>query len=302
MKRHWFLFALAVAAAALLLAGCGGQQPGTANEQAAQAQAKAEETTQAKAKEAEQAKAQEEAKAKAAAQVPTQFAINPSALPGPRPALAAEPDLSGAKLIINDVTLAKMTADGLPSSVTDALSTMKGNSYGNPADFADSVRSAVGASADQYMETIMRDALVVDLADAVPAPEGEVSLAAGEGAMAPQLGPERTIFGIVYFDFDKSNIKPEFQQTISENAKKLMAHPNIHVQVEGHCDERGTTEYNLALGQRRADSVRNALVAAGVNPSQLTTISYGEERPVALGHNEAAWAKNRRSVLTITSQ
>jgi peptidoglycan-associated lipoprotein len=68
--------------------------------------------------------------------------------------------------------------------------------------------------------------------------------------------------------------------------------------VEGHCDERGTTEYNLALGQRRAKAVRDALVQQGVDANHLDTVSYGEERPVAMGHDEAAWSQNRRSVLT----
>jgi len=105
-------------------------------------------------------------------------------------------------------------------------------------------------------------------------------------------------FGIVYFDFDKSNIKPEFENTIAENAKKLMADSSMRVTIEGHCDERGTNEYNLALGQRRAEAVRRALVAAGVSASQLSTVSYGEERPVDPGHDEAAWAKNRRGVIS----
>ena len=105
-------------------------------------------------------------------------------------------------------------------------------------------------------------------------------------------------FGVVYFDFDKYNIKPEFEQVIKLNAEALKGNPSLKVVIEGHCDERGSTEYNLALGQRRATAVLQALRSNGVPASQLKTISYGKERPVDLGHTEEAWAKNRRSVIT----
>ncbi|HKI98273.1 MAG TPA: peptidoglycan-associated lipoprotein Pal [bacterium] len=264
MKRHWFLFAL-VALGLVLMAGC------------------------------------ESAKPKVAEPTPGKLAVNTSVLPTPRPQLAASPDLSGATLVINDATLAKMSADAVPSSVTDALASLKGKEFTNAAEFSDAVRGAVGSGADPYMDRILRNALVVTLADEVAAPQGEMSIAEREGAMAKQPMAAPSPYGIVYFDFDKYNIKPEFQQTIDENAKALMAHPDVKVQVEGHCDERGTNEYNLALGQRRAEAVRQALIAAGVSASQLSTISYGEERPVDPGHNEAAWAKNRRSVLTVSN-
>ena len=105
-------------------------------------------------------------------------------------------------------------------------------------------------------------------------------------------------FEIVYFDFDRSDIKPEFEAAISTNAEKLMANPGQSVVIEGHADERGTNEYNLALGERRAQAVRDALIAAGVSDSQLTTVSYGEEKPVAMGSDEESWAQNRRGVLS----
>jgi peptidoglycan-associated lipoprotein len=104
-------------------------------------------------------------------------------------------------------------------------------------------------------------------------------------------------FEAVFFDFDKYNIKPEFEDVIRRNAEQLRSHGSTVI-VEGHCDERGTTEYNLALGQRRAKAVRDALVQQGVDANHLDTVSYGEERPVAMGHDEAAWSQNRRSVLT----
>ncbi|MCX8038767.1 MAG: peptidoglycan-associated lipoprotein Pal [Candidatus Sumerlaeia bacterium] len=103
----------------------------------------------------------------------------------------------------------------------------------------------------------------------------------------------------VYFDFDRFDIKPEARRILDQNAEFLLANPDIKVLIEGHCDERGSTEYNLHLGQRRADAVREYLVAKGVSPDRLQTISYGEERPVDPGHNEAAWAKNRRAQFQI---
>ena len=101
----------------------------------------------------------------------------------------------------------------------------------------------------------------------------------------------------VYFDFDKSNIRSEFVDVLRAHAAYLISNPNLSISIEGHADERGSREYNIALGERRAMAVRRFLEAEGVNGSQLSTISYGEERPVALGHDEASWAQNRRGVL-----
>lgn len=99
----------------------------------------------------------------------------------------------------------------------------------------------------------------------------------------------------VYFDFDKSEIKPEGQAVISSWAKYLAANPTVKVRLEGNCDERGTREYNIGLGERRANAVGSVLQSQGVSSSQLSTVSYGKERPVALGHDEAAWSQNRRA-------
>jgi peptidoglycan-associated lipoprotein len=103
----------------------------------------------------------------------------------------------------------------------------------------------------------------------------------------------------VFFDFDKSVIKPEGRTTLQRQAEWLKKYPNVTVTIEGHCDERGTREYNLALGERRATAVRNALVALGIPAARMKTISYGKERPAVLGSNEAAWAQNRRGVTVI---
>lgn len=104
----------------------------------------------------------------------------------------------------------------------------------------------------------------------------------------------------IFFEFDKYNLKAGARGTLEKQAAWLNKWPAVTITVEGHCDERGTREYNLALGERRANSVKDYLVALGVNPSRIKTISYGKERPVALGSNESAWAQNRRGVTTIT--
>ncbi len=100
--------------------------------------------------------------------------------------------------------------------------------------------------------------------------------------------------GIIYFDFDKSDIKPEFTDIVSSNARNLVSHPGLKMKLEGNTDERGTREYNIGLGERRAQAVRRALMLQGVPDSQLSTVSFGAERPAVEGDDEAAWAKNRR--------
>jgi peptidoglycan-associated lipoprotein len=99
---------------------------------------------------------------------------------------------------------------------------------------------------------------------------------------------------IIYFDFDKSEIKPEFADIVRSNAQNLSGHPNLKMKLEGNTDERGTREYNIGLGERRAQAVRRALMLQGVSETQITTVSFGAERPAAEGDDEAAWAQNRR--------
>jgi peptidoglycan-associated lipoprotein len=113
--------------------------------------------------------------------------------------------------------------------------------------------------------------------------------AQGGGASAP-AGVAR----LIYFDFDSSEIKPEFVSVIAAHARALARNASIRVRLEGHTDERGSPEYNIGLGERRAQAVRRALMLQGVTEAQVTTVSYGEERPAAAGQDETAWAKNRR--------
>ena len=103
----------------------------------------------------------------------------------------------------------------------------------------------------------------------------------------------------VYFALNKYNITNESAEILKLQSEWLKADPSINIIVEGHCDERGTREYNLALGERRANAVKNFLVKQGVSASRIKTISYGKERPVVLGSGEAIWAKNRTSITVI---
>ncbi|MEW5942288.1 MAG: peptidoglycan-associated lipoprotein Pal [Pseudomonadota bacterium] len=99
----------------------------------------------------------------------------------------------------------------------------------------------------------------------------------------------------VYYDFDKSVVKDEFKPMIEAHAKYLVGHKDAKVTLQGNCDERGSREYNLALGQRRAESVKKIMAVQGVPDARMETISFGKEKPRAEGHNEAAWAQNRRT-------
>jgi peptidoglycan-associated lipoprotein len=103
----------------------------------------------------------------------------------------------------------------------------------------------------------------------------------------------------IHFDFDKYNIPLREAEILRENSALLKKYPGMKFQIEGHCDERGTGEYNLALGERRANSVKKYLASLGISPSSISTISYGEERPLDQEHNEEAWTKNRRAHFVI---
>ena len=106
----------------------------------------------------------------------------------------------------------------------------------------------------------------------------------------------------IHFDFDKYDVRPEDVGILKENAAWLIKSPRVKIQIEGHCDERGTGAYNLALGERRANSTKNYLLTLGLSGDRISTISYGKERPLDPGHNEEAWSKNRRAHFIITAK
>ena len=103
----------------------------------------------------------------------------------------------------------------------------------------------------------------------------------------------------VYFDFDSSTVREDGRATLNKQAEWLKKYANYQITVEGHCDERGTREYNIALGERRANSIRQYLAAQGVPAARLRSLSYGKERPEVVGSDEGSWARNRRGVTTL---
>ena len=125
---------------------------------------------------------------------------------------------------------------------------------------------------------------------------GNANASGGAGPDDEAAGPQAGLLAkrTVYFDFDSSEIKGEGTDIVAAHAKYLAANPGTRVRLEGHTDERGSREYNIGLGERRAQAVRRALLLQGAADAQISTVSYGEERPAVPGHDEAAWAKNRR--------
>jgi peptidoglycan-associated lipoprotein len=138
-----------------------------------------------------------------------------------------------------------------------------------------------------------------------PEPAGVTTSTDRGGSLGPVPGSQADFVSVmqgqdvIYFDTDRYNIDSSDAAALQSQAQWLMRYPGKRATIEGHCDERGTRDYNLALGERRANSAKNYLVSLGIDASRLTTVSYGKERPVALGSDEASWAKNRRAV-TVT--
>lgn len=134
---------------------------------------------------------------------------------------------------------------------------------------------------------------------------GVTSEGMGDSHAMPSITPgsqedlTKNVGDMVFFDFDKSVLKPAAQATLNKQAEWINRFSTVRVKIEGHCDERGTREYNLALGERRASAVKNYLVARGVNPNRIDTVSYGKERPLDPESNPAAWAQNRRGVTVV---
>ncbi|HEY5648993.1 MAG TPA: peptidoglycan-associated lipoprotein Pal [Nitrospiria bacterium] len=137
-----------------------------------------------------------------------------------------------------------------------------------------------------------------EMFEPAPMDEGGIS-EAPVSSESPMEGLSASDLVDVYFDYDDSRIKQESRATLERMASLLRGASDVNIQIEGHCDERGTNEYNLALGERRARSIKDFLVALGVNSSQLTTISYGEERPSCSETSESCYSKNRRGHFVI---
>ncbi|MEW6440316.1 MAG: peptidoglycan-associated lipoprotein Pal [bacterium] len=141
-------------------------------------------------------------------------------------------------------------------------------------------------------ETEPRPAVEPEAPAVEPAPEAAPEEMSAEAKAQSQLQD-------VFFDFDKYNIRTDARDTLRMDYEVLQTVPDASIQIEGHCDERGTSEYNLALGQRRADAAKDYLVGLGMSGGKISTISYGKERPIDPGHDEAAWAQNRRAHIAI---
>lgn len=129
---------------------------------------------------------------------------------------------------------------------------------------------------------------------------GTVDGNALDGAPQPTLTYVTQTYGDrVLFGYDSTVLTPQGQQIVKGWSEWMLQFPDLAVRIEGHCDERGTREYNLALGDKRANTIRNLMIAYGVDPSRIAIVSFGKERPVIAGHTEESWAENRRGVLTI---
>jgi peptidoglycan-associated lipoprotein len=136
-----------------------------------------------------------------------------------------------------------------------------------------------------------------------PAPSGPGGPIGGPGGPGYAPGSQQDLAATagdrVFFAYDQSTISPEGQQILERQAQWLKRYANVSVTIEGHCDERGTREYNLALGERRAQAVKNVLVALGIPAARIQTISYGKERPIIVGSDEAGYAQNRVGITTV---
>jgi len=152
---------------------------------------------------------------------------------------------------------------------------------------------------------LMAALVMVSACDSTGSDEG---MGGADGAGAARMGVARpgsqedlvvNVGDRIFYGFDKTDLSAEARATLDRQAAWLKQYPSVKVTLEGHCDERGTREYNLALGERRAAAAKNYIVAAGIAADRVKTVSYGKERPAVLGSNEAAWAQNRRAVTVV---
>ncbi len=151
-------------------------------------------------------------------------------------------------------------------------------------------------------EVMVEDAGMVS-AESTVTDQGPLGEIYDDGSQGPQAGTQADLVvnvgDRVFFGTDRHDLSGEARTMLDAQANWLQQYPNLGVTIEGHADERGTREYNLALGERRANSAKNYLIALGVAPSRITTLSYGKERPAVPGSNETAWAQNRRAVTQV---
>ncbi len=158
--------------------------------------------------------------------------------------------------------------------------------------------TSTGAGADD--EIIVDTGTATD--DIIIEEEQEITVAAVDPSQPLPGSQEELVQNVgdrVFFELDSAVLGADARRTLERQAEWLRLFPDVSLVIEGHCDERGTREYNLALGERRANAVREYLISQGIEPSRLRTLSYGKERPYALGHNDEAWALNRRAVSVI---
>jgi len=154
------------------------------------------------------------------------------------------------------------------------------------------------------MKVVVAVAMVVACSHAQPAPESAAAnpqpASKAEAAPTPPpssaaAAPTVTVpTGSIYFDFDSADLKPQAEEFLTRLGEFMAKYPDVKLRIEGNCDERGSEEYNIALGQRRADAAKKYLVRIGARDGQITTVSYGEDRPRAKGHDEESWRQNRR--------
>ena len=138
-----------------------------------------------------------------------------------------------------------------------------------------------------------------EVATGAPRAEAPAAVPEAKREPAPPAAPAKEPLQDVFFDFDKAIIRDDGKQALNTDIQWLNANSAVRIKVEGHCDERGTNEYNLALGERRAKAARDYLVAGGIDAKRISTVSYGEERPFVQGHDESAWKWNRRGQFVV---
>ena len=163
-----------------------------------------------------------------------------------------------------------------------------------PKDTADSSGSGSSETSDTVASTDPSSGDAALLEELINTPLGGPSIEPGtQEDLIVNVGDR------VFFDYDSAQLDSDAQELLHEQAAWLKQHSNTSITIEGHCDERGTREYNLALGEQRAQAVKNWLILLGIDSSRLSTISYGKERPAVIGSNDGAWGQNRRSVTTV---